>query len=377
MGAWERSSTLGIVIVVALATAACDSKVTSPTTTAPATPTTPVAPATTTTTTPATTCSTTTSSTTTAMTTTSAPEPPTTASLPTDPVSMACATLRSGNWDARRDLVASVETPLDDIRALCSDDLTRTEAARDLSNRVQSARTALAAAEWVDMPLCADDIMTIAITNPSTEPIGVVVATQATETSWRSDVVTVAWSVAPGSTQLITLPHPGTDECWVWAFPFSADPSAVDAALPGADGPPTTGEVPAVWLPALFSVVGASWTTAEDLPGRYASTDVRSMGFEDPLDPPIGDAHPITAVTICPGSVTGPDDDHVTAVFHLDIGPATVNLGDGPEEHPGSASLLQGVYRRGSDGRRRSLGPLIPLTGVATGAGCGPVIPHP
>ena len=285
---------IGMVIVAALMAAACDGGVTAPTTIAPATPTTPVAPTTTTTTTPAATSVTTTP---TPITTppTSSPAStamPTTTTPDAGVIGAVCGTLGSGRWDERRDSIAAHEPdyaaaggagPLvDAVRTACPDALARTEAAIDLAARMAVASQALAEEEWVDLPLCADEIVTVELRNPTAEPIGVVVATGATEHATRYDAVVVEWSLAPGSTRLLTLPHPGTIDCWVWTFPFGADPSAVDGAVPGVDGPLTTGDDPAQWLPELLLGIPGSWTTgAETLAGRYDSTDLRDIGLDD------------------------------------------------------------------------------------------------
>src|SRR5215203_2393952 len=97
------------------------------------------------------------------------------------------ATLGSGRWDARRDSIAAHETayaaaggsvPLVEVvRTTCPDALARTEAALDLVARMAVASQAPAEEDWADVPLCTDEIVTVGIRNPTTEPIGVMVAT--------------------------------------------------------------------------------------------------------------------------------------------------------------------------------------------------------
>ena len=94
------------------------------------------------------------------------------------------------------------------------------------------------------------------------------------------------------------------------------------------------------WLPELlFGIRARRSTGAETLAGRYDSTDLRDIGLDDAeLAPATADLHPIVSIDICPGSVVGPDADHVTLVYHVELGPAIVDDGSGPQAHPGVAT---------------------------------------
>ena len=124
---------------------------------------------------------------------------------------------------------------VDAVRTACPDALARTEAAIDLGGARMAVASQVLAEEDGWICRCARTRSSrSSIRNPTAEPIGVVVATGADEHAPRYDAVVVEWSLPPGSTRLLTIPHPGTVDCWVWTFPFGADPSAVDGAVPGA-----------------------------------------------------------------------------------------------------------------------------------------------
>jgi hypothetical protein len=339
-------------------------------------------PTTTTTTSPAATSSSPSTSTTTTT------LPPTTTTAPgTATVAATCATLQTASWPDRRAVIlvstaayqaeGGAGALVDPVRAMCSDDLARQEAAVAMEQRMTTTRTGLDE-QWqtsYSSSGCQDGNIVTTYTNNLAEPVGLIVgafAYTSDDTPISAvDNVSIVWSMTPSQALLLTIPYGGRGACAWFSDNFLGDTGPADAALPGGPGPATTGDDPAVWLPALIQAI---------LDTRSAPTEAGWAGVEDarllrPLDrslEPATDIHPLMSATVCPGTVDQPDADHIAFAYRAEYGPSEV---DGVD-HAAFATLSFNAFRRGSDGRWRMLTSPIALNGSLMAADCGPVVPH-
>lgn len=352
-------------------------------------PSTPPAPSTSVTTASTIPASTSTSTSSTTTTTTTTTLPPTTTTMPgTATVAATCATLQTASWPERRAVIlvntaayqaeGGAGALVDPVRATCPDDLARQEAAVAMEQRMAATVTGLDEQRQSSFSSsgCQDGNIVTTYTNGLAEPVGLAIGALAyadDDTPLDAvDNVSVVWSMTPSQALLLTIPYgPGPGGCAWLPDHFLGDTGPVDAALPGGPGPATTGDDPAVWLPALIQAVLDTATA----PTEAGWADVQDVRLLRPLDTslePATDIHPLVSATVCPGTVDQPDPDHIAFAYRTEYGPSVV---DGVE-HAGFASLRFNAFRRGSDGRWRQLMGPYPLNGSLMGADCGPIVPH-
>ena len=244
------------------------------------------------------------------------------------------------------------------MRALCPDDLDgRRRPATCRPGCSRPRRTG--GRRWVDMPLCADDIDDDR-RSPTSRPSRLAWWSRpgSTDDQRRSDVVDrrARRSVAPalGPALIISL-TPARTVLGVGHSPSAPIRPRSTPPLPGADGPPTTGDDPAVWLPALLGAArGRRGPPPRICPGATRRPTSARWRFEDPLEPPIADAHPLTRGGDLPWRRSpAPTHAHVYGGVPRDIGPRPSTSARAPRS-PGSASLVSG---RLPPRQRRALAP--------------------
>ncbi len=329
-------------------------------------------------------------------TTTTTTLPPTTTTTPgADVVALTCDQLVTTPWPTRRDVVAG-QVPAfqaaggvgelgDALRAVCPDDLARLEAAVDIEQRaIAATESGRDRDDLLHDFFCPGETAEVDATNWSTEPIGLITGARVEdglrdpdEEETAEDVVTIVWAIPPLATQHLSIPlaRP-SDGCSLHSYFFLGDQGPADLGAPGAPGPATSGDDPAVWLPELIRAELAD-RPAPTLEARAFIEDIRWLRGRRGPDDPDTDVHPLFALTICPGTIEQPAPDLMAFAYRADFDEAIVPSPIGTLSHPGYATLEYGAFRRGSDGRWRRLVFPMRLTGVAMGADCGPVIRHP
>jgi hypothetical protein len=346
----------------------------------------------------ATAAATTTTSTTSTTTTTL---PPTTTTMPgADVVALTCDQLITTPWPGRRDVVAGQAQAFqaaggagelgDAVRVACPDALARLEAAIDIEQRaIAAAESGHGRDDLLHNFDCPGETAEVDATNWSTDPIGLVAGARFDDGLLGvdedadidpEDVAIVIWAIPPMATQHLSIPLTQPSEgCSLHAHFFLGDQGpadTADTAGAGAPGPATTGDDPAAWLPELIKAELAA-LPAPTFEARADVEDVRWLRGSQELVEPDTDVHPLLAVTICPGTFEQPTPDHVAFAYAAEFDEAIVPSPIGTLSHPAYSTLEFGAFRRGSDGRWRRLTAAMPLTGLATGADCGPVRPHP
>ena len=345
----------------------------------------------------ATTISTTTSSTTSTTTTTTVPPTTTTTTPGADVVALSCDQLITTAWPGRRDVMTGQAPAFqaaggagelgDAVRAACPDALARLEAAVDIEQRaIAAAESGHGRDDLLHNFDCPGETAEVDATNWSTDPIGLVAgarfddglrAVDEDADIAPEDVAIVIWAIPPTATQHLSIPLTGPSEgCSLHAHFFLGDHGSADTAGAGVPGPATTGDDAAAWLPELIKAELAA-LPAPTFDARADVEDVRWLRGSQELVEPDTDVHPLLAVTICPGTIEQATSDHIAFAYGVEYDEAIVPSPIGTLSHPGYSTLEFGAFRRGSDGRWRRLTAAMPLTGLATGAACSPVRPHP